>query len=309
MNEELLISGIKDENMNREISELRQLYLSTIDNNLRIIGEIVGEVQISDSIPVEQFKNMLDRSSQSLVDKWKSGRKSLRTEIAVKVLPKYPSAVLKTSLMIDAIINLLDDNLDELMTKEERVLNIVELVRATAIFNQQPASNEIKQRISGYFNKVLCIGISEILYGGKIKASGDFSQQLQYLIQCYDCKSLVTDIFFELPLLELYGNDKRIKDIVSLARIHRAVHQIKKDYRDLEWDIKNHTETPIIILSKKEGSVGQYMDAMMEHYEKESRKFEPAHFSEGFRTTIERLMESISEEVDEYRNEPQNITR
>ncbi len=304
MNKKLLTHRKRDKNLKTPITGFCQLYSSTTEDNLRAIGEILEDVRISDSIPIDQFKNMLERSSQNLMDKWSSGRKSLRTEIAFKILPEYPSAVLKTSLIIDAIIDSLDDNLDELMTKEERMLNIVELVRTTAIFNQLPVSDAARKKALEYFNKLLCIGISEILYKEKIKMLVDFKQQLHNSIKCYDCKSLVMDIFFELPLIELYGDDKNIKNIVSLARVHRAVCLIKKDFQDLEHDSENQTETPLVILSEKgKELLKKYMDAMMDYYERKNKKFEPGRFNGDFQLITKRLQELISKEIAGYRNE------
>lgn len=293
--------------MKNGISEFCRIYSSTTEDNLRAIREIAEEIRISDSISIDQFKNMLDRSSQNLMDKWNSGRKSLRTEIAFEILPEYPSDVLKASLIIDAIINLLDDNLDELMTKEERALYVIELVRIMAIFNHLSITSAARQKIFEYFNKILCIATSEIIYKEKIRASGDFNQQLHNSIQCYNCKCLVTDIFFELPLLELYGDDKRIRDIVSLTRIHRALFQIKKDYKDIERDIENQTETPIVILSKKHSSIEPYIDTMINHYEQKSGKIEPEEFDGDFQLIARNLLELIQNEIAEYRRELKEI--
>jgi hypothetical protein len=108
--------------------------------------KIINDIKLSDSIPIIQLKEILGKSSQNLTDKWTSGRKSLRTEIAIKVIPNYPSKALQTALTIDSIVNLIDDNLDDLMSKQERTLYTIELVRNLANFNQQEISNESRKK-------------------------------------------------------------------------------------------------------------------------------------------------------------------
>lgn len=113
----------------------------------------------------------------------------------------------------------------------------------------------------------------------------------------------MTDIFFELPLIELYMKDRKIKDIVSLARIHRVLYQIKKDYQDIERDIKNQTETPLVVLFNERTYLKKYMDAMVSHYERESMKFELERFNGDFHLITKRLHGLISKAIAEYRNE------
>ena len=151
----------------KDTSKLTESYSLTVKDNLKGIEAIVKQLQIMDTIPVEQFSSTLNKTSQNLIDKWNTGRKTLRTEIAFKIIPNYPTTVLKISLAIDAMINMLDDILDELMEKEERALHIIELIRVFAIFNQQNISTEVQHKISEYFNKILCIAIPEIIYNKK----------------------------------------------------------------------------------------------------------------------------------------------
>lgn len=289
--------------MESEVSKLGKLYISTVDKNLQSMKKIIEDIHVSDSIPACKLNEMLNASSCNLTDKWKSSRKSLRTEIALKTIPEYPPNALQVSLIIDSMINLLDDSLDELMTKQQRALYVIELVRTLAVFNQYEISKESRKKISEYFNKILVIAITEILYEEKIKASDEFRERLDFSIQCYDCKCLVTDIFFELPLIELYGNDEAVKGIISLARIHRALFQVIKDSRDLERDIKNQTETPVVILFNEDEILDKYLDAMIEHYLKESTKFKPADFKKELQPIAKKLLELITEEATIYRKE------
>lgn len=282
----------------KDISKLTDLYSLTVKDNLKGIEAIVKQLQIMDTIPIEQFSSILNKTSQNLIDKWNMGRKSLRTEIAFKIIPNYPTTVLKTSLTIDATINLLDDILDELMEKEERGLYIIELIRVLSIFNQQNISTEVQNKVSEYFNKILCIAIPEIIFKEKIKKAKDFNQRLHNSIQCYDCKSMDMDIFIELPLIEIFGNVKDIDNVVALGRVHRAVCLVKKDLKDLKHDIKQNTETPIVVLSevdKKE--LMRYISRMIEFYKNESKKISKKITDRNLQEIANGLQELILKET------------
>ena len=108
-----------------QVDELEQVYLSTIEDNLCEIETILAQLDIS-NIPVQQFQDLLYQSSKNLTEHWQTGRKVVRTQIARMLIPNYPDSVLKLSLTIDAIINLLDDLLDEILAKEQKAAYILE---------------------------------------------------------------------------------------------------------------------------------------------------------------------------------------
>ncbi|MBU0496480.1 MAG: hypothetical protein KKC68_07770 [Candidatus Thermoplasmatota archaeon] len=256
---------------NRETSDpilqkFQNHYTKTLDQNAASLPRLLESIHLSEPVNPYLIQQITMASAQNLTDKWLTGRKSLRTEIAYRTIPDYPESMLTSSLLIDALINLLDDSLDELMTKPERSLYIIELVRVLAIYNHQTLSKEAYQKIAEYFNKILCIAATEKLYAKNIKSTTEFSRCLQQAINCYNCKSIVIDIFFELPLLERYGAKTDICNIISLARVHRALYQILKDYNDVERDIANETETPMVILFQKEEKIKDYIDAMIDYY-------------------------------------------
>lgn len=203
-------------------------------------------------------------------------------------------------MTIDAIINLLDDLLDEMMEKEQKAAYILEIVRVLALFNHLKAPPYFQQRIASYFNKCICIVIPEIVYKDKIKAATGFEERLGYSVQCYDAKSLVMDIFMELPLVELFGDDKRVEDLVALARTHRAIALIKKDYNDLAHDQKNQTETPLVLLSREgEEKLRMYLNALMKHYERRS-KAPIASENDGFSTLVSNVRDLVTQELCQY---------
>ncbi len=255
-----------------DVQSLEEVYLATIEDNLRSVDRILAQLGIAD-IPLEQFQGILFQASQSLTQRWRTGRKTVRTQIARMLIPDYPRDVLELSLAVDAIINLLDDLLDELLAEEQKAAYILEFVRVLALFNHLHVPPEYQERIADYFNKCIGIVVAEIVYREKMKATDDFGDRLSYALQCYDAKSLDMDVFMELPLVELLESAQMVDDLVAFTRIHRAVALIRKDFHDLSHDKENHTETPIVLLSYEgREALGRYMEAMIAHYAARNQK-------------------------------------
>ncbi|MCK4702805.1 hypothetical protein KAT55_05560, partial [Candidatus Bathyarchaeota archaeon] len=173
---------------------LIERYLSMVELNLSDIDDTVHEND--DQTPLEQ---MIRRAAGNLTEKWRRGRKTLRTEVAYRALRGYPDSTLNTSLTLDAMINLLDDIYDEALGKEEMALYIVELIRTIANMNHLVEDRE-RTAMEQYFNKILVIAFSEMHYRTRIKESVSYEEKLSSVIKCYEVKSTDMDVFIELPL-------------------------------------------------------------------------------------------------------------
>ena len=291
----------------KNVSDFMKMYVSTIGDNLAEIEPIMDELGIKGAVSLEQFEGVFSLAANDLAGRWNEGTKTLRTAMAYGTVPGYPEGVLLTSIVVDSFVNLIDDVFDEATTKQERAPFVIEMIRVLAVLNKQGLSERTQHRISHYLNKLLCIGVPEMAFTARIRSSRKFGERLSFSVQCYDCKRLDIDFFFELPLLELGFGEKDIGELLRLARIFRAIHLIKKDFRDIKHDSENGTETPLIILSEEGTLLGKYMDSLIGHYEKECKKFKPADFHEELRPVAERLLDSISEEVEGYRRESKEI--
>jgi hypothetical protein len=228
------------------------LYGSSRELNYQDIRTIIQDLKIDNHISHEDFEFFINSSIDNLINKWKSGRKILRTDVARSIINDYPHRMIRPSIILDATINLLDDLFDEKMNKEEKGLYIIELLRINAVLMQENLSKTQDLHISNYYNKLLCIAIPEFLYKEKILNSDNIDDIVLLSMQCYDCKSMDMDIFMELPLSELKYSDEIIKDIVELARIHRALILIRKDIIDIDHDKRMETITPMVILNERE---------------------------------------------------------
>ncbi len=274
---------------------LIERYLSMIELNLSDIDDTVHEND--DQTPLEQ---MIRRAAGNLTEKWRRGRKTLRTEVAYRALRGYPDSTLNTSLTLDAMINLLDDIYDEALGKEEMALYIVELIRTIANMNHLVEDGE-RTAMERYFNKILVIAFSEMHYRTRIKESVSYEEKLSSVIKCYEVKSTDMDVFIELPLRAKGLDDETTSMYTRLGRVHRAVSIIVKDLDDLEHDVEAGEETPVVLLFReRDGSAKRALDDCVKHFEDMAEgvwKRVPA----GHREVGEGLYHMTAAVVDGYR--------
>lgn len=257
---------------------------------------------IEDEELTSVLENIVKTTTSLLTDKWRGKRKVLRTIFAVKTFQNYPNDCLKTSVYLDAIINLFDDILDELMNKDERTLHIVEIIKVMSLIfselSKASKSAEIADVVSEYFSKILCVAASEIHYGRKINETSKLEEIIIYAIKCYDYRSMDVDAFFEIPMIELYGTVNQ--DLLSLARDFRAVNLILKDYHDIEHDIKNETFTPLVAVYKLgEDKLQRCLKELLDHYYNRSLAIVSRANGEEFRN----LFNMLKEEISKWENE------
>jgi len=250
----------------------------------------------------DNLRKLLELTSKILTDKWKTGRKVVRTKFALEAFPDYPGEFMPLSLYTDAIVNLFDDILDELMEKDERALHVVEIAKVlTALFMDETFDRDIMNLYSEYFSKILCVAVSEMHYSKKMKNAEKVEELLHYAISCYNYRAYDVDIFFEIPMLALYGKiDGRIMD---LARIFRAVNLIVKDWNDLEHDLKNETLTPAVIIVTKhpEKAKNCIMD-MLEHYHsKINRILERINSDDSMYLPALKIGEMVNAEIEKFK--------
>lgn len=274
---------------------LIERYLSMVELNLSGIDDTVHEND--DQTPLEQ---MIRRAAGNLTEKWRRGRKTLRTEVAYRALRGYPDLTLNTSLTLDAMINLLDDIYDEALGKEEMALYIVELIRTIANMNHL-VEDEKRATMERYFNKILVIAFSEMYYRTRIKESVSYEEKLLSVIKCYEVKSTDMDVFIELPLRAKGLDDETTSRYTLLGRVHRAVSIIVKDLDDLEHDVEAGEETPVVLLFREsDGSAKRVLDDCVKHFEDMAEgvwKRVPA----GHREVGEGLYHMTAAVVDGYR--------
>jgi hypothetical protein len=254
---------LRAERIENDVTEtLIERYLSMVELNLSCIDDTVHLNDVRS--PLEQ---MISRAAGNLTEKWRSGRKTLRTEVAYRALSGYPESTLNTSLTLDAMINLLDDIYDEALGKEEMAIYMVELIRTIANMNHLVEDGE-RATMEQYFNKILVIAFSEMHYRTRIKKSVSREEKLSTVIKCYEVKSTDMDLFIELPLRAKGLDNETTSKYTQLGRVHRAVSIIVKDLEDLEHDIETGEETPAVLLFRdRDGSAKRILDDCVKHFE------------------------------------------
>lgn len=260
------------------VKSLVRLYEETVHENINYLKklerELYGKAELHKRVHETLFK-----SSQTITKKWLAGKKYLRTKYARDAILEYPKDVLKLSLILDATINLMDDLLDETLSREERAFYLVELLRVLALRDNYPIEDEVKTRISNYFNKIIFVAISEQIFLEKMKdKEGEDFYKVAY--DYFAGRSLDMDLFLEIPLHELKYKKNEIDEIVRVGRIFRTINLMKKDLIDLEHDIEFDIPTPIVMLHQKEKPFNDFIEyvfsrALGDVPQRSSKKAEP----------------------------------
>ena len=279
------------------MEKIKKLYEETVNENIADLEKILKEdIGVNNPEIMKQITSLLNTSSQNLTAKWLSGRKYARTFFVKKAFPNYPSDIEKISISVDAIINLLDDILDEKMDRECKALYLVELIRILSIYNYQNFEKNIQNAIGNYFNKIISIAILEEVYKNLIKNNTAFNIISNLSIQIYDCRSLDMDIYVEIPFLKLYNQNNEKNKIVKIARIFRALNLIKKDIDDIQHDKENNTETVITLISDKT-NFNDFIINFIEHYKSEAKKINSNN--SDFKIIIKNFNDMIENEISE----------
>lgn len=277
---------------------LIERYLSMVELNLSCVDDTVHEED--GQTPLEQ---MIRRAAGNLTEKWRRGRKTLRTEVAYRALSGYPDSTLNTSLTLDAVINLLDDIYDEALGKEEMAFYIVELIRAIANM-EHLVEDEVRAAVERYFNKILVIAFSEMHYRTGIKEPVSYEEKLSSVIGCYEAKSTDMDVFIELPLRAKGLDIETTSRYMQLGRVHRAVSIIVKDLEDLEHDAEAGEETPVVLLFREgDETAKRVLDDCVRHFEDVAERVWE-EMPAGHRDVGEGLYHMTAAVVDGYRGRP-----
>jgi len=245
-----------------------------------------------------QYMHMTRLSTDNLIEKWRTGRKTLRTEIAYRGIADYPDSNLETSLLLDAMINLLDDVYDEAMGKDEMSLYIVELISTIAKMSSVIGDEE-RETVEEYFQKILLIAFSELLYRNRINEAASHEERRSLVTRCYEVKSMDMDAFIELPLRAKGYDEESVSRWVELGRVHRAISIIIKDLEDLDHDRGVGEQTPVVLLSQGSDGPNIVLDDCVKHFEEKAETVWRL-MPEEQRRECERLYAMIGSAIDSY---------
>lgn len=257
------------------MQEIIKIYKASLDKNLIEINQILKEKKVDNSEVGAYCEELLSLSCESIINKWSEGRKYLRTLFVKEAFAElYPQKIIKTSICIDAIINILDDLLDEKMGDDEKKLYIIEFLRVFSIYNYEHPQKNIQICMGDYFNKLISLATMENYYKDIIGNEKKMEKIVSYSIKVLDCRSMDIDIFNELVILNngCYNNEEK-NEIEKMGRIFRALNIVKKDILDIEHDKKTNQESIVSkILEKKDCNFDKYALSLYNYYLNEAKK-------------------------------------
>jgi hypothetical protein len=195
-----------------------------------------------------------------ILGKWKKREKYIRTEfVATAFDSDYPREVLGISVAIDAMINILDDLLDEDVAKKAKTLYILEYLRIFSLYSKTKPNPFIQECMFNYFNKLIMLAVFEGNVLKKVKEEKQTSKIIRYASKLLMIRAYDIDIFVEVVLDSLDIKKDR-EDILDIARAFRAINILKKDVIDIPYDLSHRQETLMTYLSQRKGF--EYSDFM-----------------------------------------------
>ncbi|MDD2913164.1 MAG: hypothetical protein WCZ99_02015 [Candidatus Paceibacterota bacterium] len=276
------------------------IYLKTLESNMSDIKTILNDLNIFD-VPISVYENILIKSSSIIPYKWKTGRKYSRTLFAQRILKeKYPIYYTDISLSIDSMVNILDDLLDESLSKKEKEGYVIEFLRIFSFFNKK-AGPEIQALISFYINKLITLAVVENFYQKKIEKKKNIDEITKISVALLMCRGMDFDVFLHVGLLNSRA-DKISKDkIQEIGRIFRSINILKKDIGDIDHDIKNGQKTMVtaVFLSKKnkfDAYIINLVDLLIKIQENKIKSFLLKNRNKFFSNIIENIRKMTQKE-------------
>lgn len=250
--------------INKYMKKNTKIYNQGIKKNILGIKSILKKLKIKEQPPLSLYEDILNCSSSQITSKWLSGRKYCRTHFVQKMFGKlYPIKHTQSSLCIDAMVNILDDLLDEPLNKKSKAEYVIEFLRIFSIYNSEYTSKKNQKSIEKYFNKLITLAIAENFYQKQIIQEQNINKIVSKSIDLLICRGMDMDIFIEIALSE-FKNKKAMQNIKKISRIFRAINILKKDIKDIQHDQKNNIETVIIlVLSKNKINFSVYIDNLL----------------------------------------------
>lgn len=201
----------------------------------------------------------IDDSLNELEERWRSGRKSLRSFPTIKLLEYHGDTdedLEEILTSFDAIINCLDDIIDtENLSKENKIVytsNIAFSTSRIADFNLQ--DEETHDYLIDYWTDIFQIPSVEEKLNNEIRESETRSEMIEAGIESYSYRAKDIDIFSDIGYnLTNLNTTKNVLD--EDLRTYRARELLRKDIKDIERDRQDDDLTPVIeILENAEDS-------------------------------------------------------
>lgn len=248
------------------MKNLAKIYKKSTDKNLKYIKSIIEKNLGKDGSELFLMcKEVLNASSENIVQKWISGRKYARTFFVQKAFSEfYPKKYLELSLLVDATVNMLDDLADEEIDKNQKILYIVEILRVISLYDLSNPGKEILENTGHYFNKLIVVPAIEQAYGKKISTEKQKEKIIKYSADLLLYRGGDIDIFNEIALSG-ERNKKAAEKIKKIGRIFRAANIFKKDVDDISYDQQAGLDSVVISMTqRKDFDFSEYTKGVLE---------------------------------------------
>jgi hypothetical protein len=283
-----------------DVTDIINLYNDSVYDNLKMINNIlISDIGLNDPYLMDLFNKELQSSKNGLIEKWKSGKKYLRTLSVVKAFPEYPMNSLNLSISIDAMINIFDDLFDENLEKHIKNYYLLELFRMLANYHYQASNENLRFHMGNYFNKLIMIASLEKHFYNLIKNEKRDDNLLKTATHIYDIRSLDVDVFIEITLLA--SDTIQFKDdVLKVARIYRALELLKKDILDIEHDIENGLETLFTIFWDRKNYLKNLISKLTNLYLERAKNIMCSEYSEIIVNNFILMSENEANKINEY---------
>ncbi len=255
------------------MKEIVSIYKKSVDKNLKDINSILKKLDMKNPEVFSACKKALKTSSANVVKKWLSGRKYSRTVFVKQAFGKfYPKKYLETSIFIDAMINILDDLIDEEIDDKEKILYVLEILRTFSLYNLQKPNPKIQTAFGYCFNRLISVPFAENIYQKKIRKEKIMKKIIEYSAEILKHRATDIDVFNEIALMN-YKNKKVKEKIKKIGKIFRASTIFKKDIEDINYDKKMGMETVVTLMSsRKDYKFSGYTENLLNYFSREANK-------------------------------------
>ncbi len=277
------------------------IYKRTVKNNVSDIKKILNALNLND-IPVSLYEKKFKATINSVTSRWENKEKYCRTLFVQKALgSKYPKNKTEISLSVDAMVNILDDFLDENLSKEKKEIYIFEFLRIFSVYCQK-TNQKVNRLISFYINELITLAAVEKFYQENLLKEKNHQEINKKAINLLLSRGMDIDIFLQISFLNKRINSKETNKIKSIARIFRAINILKKDICDIDHDRENGMESVVtIILAKNKNKfknhINDFINLLEERLQNQIKGLNKENFSYEISKRFQQMIKKEKAEI------------
>lgn len=249
---------------------------ATVHRIYRNLAEDVREREqrVRADLPVETTAAVHEHL-RGVVTDWETGRKSLRTVPACNAVARQTGRdpgrdALRLLAGLDASVNVLDDVIDTRdLDPETRVaLTANAAFSATLLAEHCPSDDReaVVDRLREYFTALFQIPLVESRLLAEMAGATDDAGRTDAAERVYAYRARDIDAFARIATLVSGVDGDAERRLLGDLRTYRARRLLFKDIADVERDLADGDETPVVHLLRHRDSVDAVVDAVEELY-------------------------------------------